>query len=113
MPLLAQPAPVYTLIKAGINKVVADGLFLSAYPDVLTIEDYYRHLLNKTAEDLNLTAISTRLKTDTIFFEHISRIVSYIFSLQMSLSIMRHISPVFLSPFGAEILDQEDNLAQS
>ncbi|KAG5637418.1 hypothetical protein H0H81_004625, partial [Sphagnurus paluster] len=76
MPLLAQPAPVYTLIKAGINKVVADGLFLSAYPDVLTIEDYYRHLLNKTAEDLNLTAISTCLKTDTIFFEQIGRIFS-------------------------------------
>ncbi|GLB45949.1 hypothetical protein LshimejAT787_4200050 [Lyophyllum shimeji] len=72
--LTSQPAPLHTLIKAAIRQVTGDALFVDMYPSVATIDDYFRQVLIKTANDLEYFALSDRLTTDKPLVDFISRL---------------------------------------
>ncbi|GLB45106.1 hypothetical protein LshimejAT787_2000110 [Lyophyllum shimeji] len=73
--LTSQPAPLHTLIKAAIRQVTGDALFVDMYPSVATIDDYFRQVLIKTANDLEYFALSDRLTTDKPLVDFISRLL--------------------------------------
>ncbi|KAG6810655.1 hypothetical protein H0H92_010892 [Tricholoma furcatifolium] len=71
-----QPLTIKTFIKGSIRKATGDAIFVNAYPSVETLDDYHMHLLDDVAANMNCEALRQHIKQDSVFVEHISRLLS-------------------------------------
>lgn len=76
----AQPESLQAVIKAAIREVTGDALFVTAYPSVVTINDYYCDLLERFAGNLHCSKLQERFEKDRQFAVVISRPVVIYFS---------------------------------
>jgi hypothetical protein len=72
-----QPPSLQAVLKASIREVTGDALFVTAYPNALTITDYYCDILKRSAENLRFEMLHDRFKSDPKFSEVVSRVVSF------------------------------------
>jgi hypothetical protein len=72
----AQPQSLQDVIKTSICTVTSDAVFVTAYPNAVTIQDYFCEILKKSADNLNKQKLRDRFAKDRRFAEIISRVVS-------------------------------------
>ena len=71
----SQPANLRHIIKAAIHTITGDAMADDAYPPAETIHVYYRKVLVRCADELELSEYVNRFKTDSDFGNAIGRLV--------------------------------------
>ncbi|KAG5648652.1 hypothetical protein H0H81_006790, partial [Sphagnurus paluster] len=74
--LTLQPHPLRTVIRATINQIIGDMLFVDAYPSPATINTNYVNLLIQFTEQYEFFELRDRLMTDKAMVEHVRRLLS-------------------------------------